>query len=76
MGRLIDADMVISIAKGEFGKDDLSKILWLISHVPTAYKTGMVVEQLEEFREEMEQSGCGGILTDTNEKVKGGREEE
>ena len=45
--RLIDADMVISIAKGEFGKDDLSKILWLISHVPTAYKVDNVVEKIK-----------------------------
>lgn len=50
MSRLIDADMVISIAKGEFGKDDLSKILWLISHVPTAYYQDKVAEQLEELK--------------------------
>ncbi len=49
MGRLIDDDMVISIAKGEFGEDDLSKILWLISHVPTVYKVDKVVEQLEDY---------------------------
>lgn len=48
MSRLIDPDMVISIAKGEFGKDDLSKIVWLISHVPTAYDVDKVVGQLEE----------------------------
>ena len=47
MSRLIDADMVISIAKGEFGNDDLSKILWLISHVPAAYYQDKVVDQFE-----------------------------
>ena len=72
MSRLIDADMVISIAKGEFGEEDLSKILWLISHAPTAYKVYKVVEQLEGFRPEMEQFGCGGILTDMIEVVRGG----
>lgn len=72
MSRLIDANTVISIAKGEFGEDDLSKILWLISHVPTAYKVDKVVEQLEEFRPEMKQFGCDGILTDMIDIVKGG----
>ena len=72
MSRLIDADMVISIAKGEVGKDDLSKILWLVSHVPTAYKVDKVVERLEEFREEMEKFGCSEILIDIIEVVKGG----
>ena len=69
MSRLIDADMVISIAKGEFGKDDLSKILWLISHVPTAYYQDKVVEQLKElkeaYRKKREHTRCR--LTETDD---------
>lgn len=44
----------------------------LLEHIPTAYDVDKVVEQLEEFREEMEQFGCDGMLTDMIELVKGG----
>lgn len=68
MSRLIDADTVISIAKGEFGEEDLSKILWLISHVPTAYYPGKVVKQLEElkeaYRKKREHTRCISTETD------------
>lgn len=36
------------------------------------YDPDKVVEQLEEFRPEMEQFGCGGILTDIIDVVKAG----
>nr|DAI75190.1 MAG TPA: hypothetical protein [Caudoviricetes sp.] len=39
---------------------------------PTAYDPDKIVEKLEEYREEMEQFGCGGMLTDMIEIVKGG----
>lgn len=47
MSRLIDANTVISIAKGEFNEGDFSKIFWLISHVPTAYNVDGVAEQIK-----------------------------
>ncbi len=40
--------------------------------IKTAYDVNKVVEQLEEFRPEMEQFGCGGILTDIIDVVKAG----
>ena len=39
---------------------------------PTAYDVDAVVEQLEEYREEMEQFKCGGMLSDMIEVVKAG----
>lgn len=39
---------------------------------PTAYDVDKVVAQLEEFREEMEQFKCGGMLSDMIEVVKAG----
>lgn len=40
--------------------------------VKTAYDVNKVVQQLEEFRPEMEQFGCGGMLTDIIDVVKAG----
>lgn len=40
--------------------------------VPIAYDPDKVVRQLEEYREEMEQFGCSGMLSDMIEVVKGG----
>ena len=40
--------------------------------VPIAYDPDKVVERLEEYREEMEQFGCSGMLSDMIEVVKGG----
>ena len=40
-----------------------------IDEQPTAYDIEKVVQQLEEFRQEMEQFGCSGILTDIIEIV-------
>ena len=69
--RLIDADKfkgkVISSHTG-------SGVIKLISidEVPTAYDVDKVVVQLEEYREEMEQFKCGGMLSDMIEVVKAG----
>lgn len=43
-----------------------------IDEQPTAYDVDKVVAQLEEYREEMEQFKCGGMLSDMIEVVKGG----
>ena len=43
-----------------------------VKEQPTAYDPDKVVEQLEEFRPEMEQFGCGGMLTDIIDVVKAG----
>ena len=50
----------------------LYEIADMIEDAPTAYDTDKVVEQLEEYREEMEQFKCGGMLSDMIEIVKGG----
>ena len=39
---------------------------------PTVYDPDKVVAQLEEYREEMEQFKCGGMLSDMIEVVKAG----
>lgn len=44
----------------------------LIDAQPTAYDVDKVMEQLEEYREEMEQFKCGGMLSDMIEVVKAG----
>ena len=51
-----------------------STIDWmnLIYGQPTAYDVDQVVEQLEEFRDEMKMFGCDGLLSDLIEVVKGG----
>ena len=43
-----------------------------IQEQPTSYDTDKVVAQLEEYREEMEQFKCGGMLSDMIEVVKAG----
>ena len=47
-----------------------------VANQPTAYDPDKVVEQLEEFRPEMEQFGCGGMLTDIIDVVKAGGADE
>lgn len=44
----------------------------MINDMPTAYDVDEVVAQLEEYREEMEQFKCGGMLSDMIEVVKAG----
>lgn len=55
-----------------YGTMMLYEIADMIEDAPTAYDVGKVVEQLEEYREEMEQFKCGGMLSDMIEVVKGG----
>ncbi len=47
-----------------------------VANQPTAYDPDKVVEQLEEFRPEMEQFGCGGMLTNIIDVVKAGGADE
>ena len=44
----------------------------VIREQPTTYDQNKVVEQLEEYREEMEQFKCGGMLSDMMEVIKAG----
>ena len=86
--RLIDADVLLeqySLKDAtKYGNKDaeqqahsystmmLYEIADMIEDAPTAYDTDKVVEQLEEYREEMEQFKCGGMLSDMIEVVKAG----
>ena len=51
-----------------------STIDWmnLIYRQPTSYDVDKVVDQLEEFRDEMKMFGCDGLLSDLIEVVQGG----
>ena len=51
-----------------------STIDWmnLIHRQPVAYDVDKVVEQLEEFRDEMKMFGCDGLLSDLIEVVEVG----
>lgn len=78
--RLIDADffkrqVAAAAVSSKFENKAAEKglvIIDLIDMQPTAYDIEKVVQQLEEFRQEMEQFGCSGILTDIIEIVKQG----
>lgn len=86
--RLIDADALLEQYNlkdaTKYGNKDaeqqahsystmmLYEIADMIEDAPTAYDTDKVVEQLEEYREEMEQFKCGGMLSDMIEVVKEG----
>lgn len=85
MGRLIDEDDVKNWLQERIegykqlncGGNNRSAELEVIKEelairVPTAYDPDKVVEKLEEYRKEMEQFGCSGMLTDMIEVVKGG----
>ena len=88
MARLIDADALLEHYNlkdvTKYGNKDaeqqahsystmmLYEIADMIESAPTAYDTDKVVEQLEEYREEMEQFKCGGMLSDMIEVVKAG----
>ena len=88
MARLIDADALLEQYNlkdaTKYGNKDaeqqahsystmmLYEIADMIDGAPTAYDTDKVVEQLEEYREEMEQFKCGGMLSDMIEVVKAG----
>ena len=71
--RLIDADRLKVMFEIEECPCALqAAILGIIDEQPTVYDPDKVVEQLEEFRPEMEQFGCGGMLTDIIDVVKAG----
>ena len=86
--RLIDADALLEQYNlkdaTKYGNKDaeqqahsystmmLYEIADMIEDAPTAYDTDKVVAQLEEYREEMEQFKCGGMLSDMIEVVKAG----
>ena len=88
MARLIDADALLEQYNlkdaTKYGNKDaeqqahsystmmLYEIADMIEDAPTAYDVDKVVEQLEEYREEMEQFKCGGMLSDMIEVVKAG----
>ena len=88
MARLIDADALLEQYNlkdaTKYGNKDaeqqahsystmmLYEIADMIEDAPTAYDTDKVVAQLEEYREEMEQFKCGGMLSDMIAVVKRG----
>ena len=73
MGRLIDAGFVLANLSGRLeNMKDYDAVKDVINNMPTAYDVDKVVEQLEEYREEMEQFKCDGMLSDMIEIVKGG----
>ena len=75
---LIDADalkeyfMRASKSDDDFRRVSLATLASVIDVLPTAYDVDKVVEQLEDYREEMEQFKCGGMLSDMIEVVKEG----
>ena len=86
--RLIDADALLEQYNlkdaTKYGNKDaeqqahsystmmLYEIADIIEGAPTAYDMDKVVEQLEEYREEMEQFKCGGMLSEMIDVVKAG----
>lgn len=70
--RLIDADVLRWAIRENAPKTVPLWAYQTIDKQPTAYDVNKVVGQLEEYREEMEQFGCGGMLSDMIEVVKGG----
>lgn len=78
MGRLIDTDKLKADLEKEISKNedmdclDFLRAASAIDAQPTAYDPKKVVKQLEEFRTEMEQFGCGGMMTDIIDVVKAG----
>lgn len=77
MGRLIDADALKSLIAGmaisnNYPANKANALCELIDAQPTACDPDKVVTQLEEYREEMEQFKCGGMLSDMIEVVKAG----
>lgn len=76
--RLIDADTLIKDLSYLYTKNHIpidmkaKEVLTTVMQQPTTYDQNKVVEQLEEYREEMEQFKCGGMLSDMIEVVKAG----
>lgn len=76
--RLIDADTLIKDLSYLYTKNHIpidmkaKEVLTTVMQQPTAYDVDKVVEQLEEYCEEMEQFKCSGMLSDMIEVVKAG----
>lgn len=71
--KLIDAGLVLNNLSGRLeSMKDYDAVKDVINNMPNAYDTDNVVEQLEEYREEMEQFKCGGMLSDMIDVVKAG----
>ena len=74
--RLIDSDVLkkdlksVTLSNGTLV--NTNAVLYLLEEYPTAYDVDKVVEQLEDYREEMEQFKCGGMLSDMIDVVKAG----
>ena len=50
MGRLLDMEEIIKVAQNKFPNEDVLKIVWVLTHTPTAYDVEKVVEEIEELR--------------------------
>ena len=72
--RLINEEKLMNEIR-ETITEQSSTIDWmnLIHRQPVAYDVDKVVEQLEEFRDEMKMFGCDGLLSDLIEVVEVGR---
>lgn len=71
--RLIDEEKLMEdIQKTITEKSGTIDWMNLIHRQPVAYDVDKVVEQLEEFRDEMKMFGCDGLLSDLIEVVEGG----
>ena len=74
--RLIDSDALkkdlksVTLSNGTLV--NTNAVLYLLEAYPTAYDVDKVVAQLEEYREEMEQFKCDGMLSDMIDVVKEG----
>ena len=71
--RLIDAEVLMKDIQKTITEQS-GTIDWMnmIYRQPTAYDVDEVVEQLEEFRDEMKMLGCDGLLSDLIEVVEVG----
>ncbi len=71
--RLIDEEVLMKDIQNTITEKS-STIDWMnmIYRQPVAYDVDKVVEQLEEFRDEMKMFGCDGLLSDLIEVVEGG----
>ena len=71
--RLIDEEKLMEDMQKTITEKS-STIDWmnLIHRQPVAYDVDKVVEQLEEFRDEMKMFGCDGLLSDLIEVVEVG----
>ena len=71
--RLIDEEVLMKDIQNTITEKS-STIDWmnLIHRQPVAYDIDKVIENMEEFRDEMKMFGCDGLLSDLIEVVEGG----